>query len=71
MKDTDDVAKRLFQEHNNLQEKIEKLRVFIEESRTFKTIPAEDQDLLQRQLPAMRQYRDILRIRCERVETGG
>lgn len=54
---------RVIKEHNELDEKIEKLHVFIEDSDVFKNLSTIDQRLLINQRCMMIIYRDILRQR--------
>ena len=51
---------RLVEEHAALNEKIEKLSIFINESEIFKGLSTEHQDLLKRQLHHMIEYQQIL-----------
>jgi hypothetical protein len=67
MQSSEAVAKRLFYEHNKLQEKIKKLRTFIDHSVVFITLPSDERVILRWQLSAMCSYRDALQMRCDRV----
>lgn len=51
---------RLVEEHAALNEKIEKLSNFIEQSEIFKGLSTEHQDLLKKQLHHMIEYQQIL-----------
>lgn len=57
---------RVVDEHEELDAKLEKLHVFIEDSSIFKSLDKMDQRLLVDQRAAMTVYRDILRRRIER-----
>lgn len=57
---------RVVDEHDQLDEKLEKLHVFIEDAPLFKTLSKFDQRLLIDQRHAMTVYRDILRARMAR-----
>jgi hypothetical protein len=57
---------RVVAESNELREKLTKLTAFISGSETFKTLDAEDQDLLRRQRSHMGDYLDVLGERIAR-----
>jgi hypothetical protein len=59
---------RVVAEERELDSKIEKLHVFIEDSPTFTGLPKTEQDRLRRQKFAMQIYRDILRERIAAFE---
>jgi len=57
---------RVVDEHEELDAKLEKLHVFIEDSSIFKNLDKIDRRHLVDQRAAMTVYRDILRRRIER-----
>jgi hypothetical protein len=59
---------RVVTERDELEEKIEKLVAFMFHSGHFQGIPEREQDLLNRQLEAMREYSSILEERIEGFE---
>lgn len=60
-----DYQLRVINEEVELDNKIEKLHVFIMESEIFKSLSIMEQGLLRDQLCIMRIYRDILRQRIK------
>jgi hypothetical protein len=62
-----DFKERLIQEQKDLQEKIEKLAIFLM-SEVFRALPKEEQDLLTIQLYAMGTYNTILLARIDRLK---
>lgn len=60
-----DTRERVFTERVQLLDRIEKLRVYIEEDIRFKTLRTISQKLLKEQLYYMDQYADILLMRLE------
>lgn len=59
---------RVVVEEQELDSKIEKLHVFIEDAVTFTFLPKTEQDRLRRQKFAMQIYRDVLRERIAAFE---
>lgn len=57
---------RVVDEKKALDSKLDKLKAFIETNPIFKTLPAPDQYLLNRQFDAMAEYSHILSQRIER-----
>jgi hypothetical protein len=62
-------AERLIAEEEDLDQKLEKLHVFIQDNPMFKELAPIDQRHLVDQRAAMTVYRDILRKRVERVRS--
>ena len=56
---------RLIQEQSDLNEKIEKLKAFIDGNEIFKTLPEEQQNLLHKQFYYMDCYKRVLIRRIE------
>lgn len=52
-----------------LDDKRQKLSSFIEGGELYNKLPAEDQDLMQRQLMHMNEYSNVLALRIERAVT--
>ena len=59
---------RLIKEQLDLNEKIEKLKAFIEGNKVFRTLPVEHQELLCKQFRYMSDYNLILLKRLELLE---
>ena len=59
-----DFKERLFEELEQLQDRIDKLDTFVMGSK-FRELEIEQQDLLKEQLRAMNQYENILALRIE------
>lgn len=56
---------RLIQEHSDLNEKVEKLRAFMDSSEVYKTLPEDYQHLLHKQFYYMDCYQRILLRRID------
>lgn len=54
---------RVLDEHTQLFDRVNKLGAFINNSETFKTLPAEEMQRLMRQHSLMMQYQDVLEAR--------
>jgi len=60
-----EVLERVVEENMQLQEKLSKLCVFIDESEAYLKLSHAMRILLERQRDAMKEYRDILDVRIE------
>ena len=61
---------RVVTEKNELDEKLDKLKAFIEENPIFKTLPHDEQLRLNRQFDAMAEYSHILGQRIDAFSGG-
>jgi hypothetical protein len=59
---------RVVSEKEDLDDKLEKLEAFIENSHVFPQLPIEEKDLLISQAEAMKEYSSILATRIERFK---
>ena len=60
-------VERMLNEQKELSEKVEKLRLFIEENPIFGNLPQEEQHDMRMQLNAMEKYSTILQSRIDRA----
>jgi len=60
-----EVLERVVEENKQLQEKLSKLCVFMDESEAYLKLSPAMRILLERQRDAMKEYRDILDVRIE------
>ena len=62
-----DHRERLKIEHEELDARLEKLHVFIQDSEVYRSLPHVEREDLRDQLTVMRVYRNILRKRLARM----